>query len=117
MSTPNNKLSGEGKALLTDFTNVVEQAKVLLLIKNNDQILHEFIWQTQQLAKSGQAPGTAGMPDLSVTSEKATRDGQKALEGLQTLGTLIISNGWVSLGTPVMEHLSEQSQAIPQTTF
>lgn len=92
LKSPNGNLSTEGKQLLADFSNVVEQAKALLLTKNNDQILQEFIWHTQQLAQSD-APGGAEKPNLPVSKDTANRDGQQALEGLRTLGTLIISNG------------------------
>jgi len=96
LRNPNGKLSPEGKALVEDFRNVVEQAKLLLLTKNHDQALQEFIWHTEQLGAAGaqgQAPGSAGKPNLPVSKDTANRDGQKALDGLRTLGTLIISNG------------------------
>ena len=67
---------------------------MLLLTKNHDQILQEFIWHTEQLSMAGQAPGTAGNAGLPVTKDTAQQDRQQALEGLRTLGTLIISNGY-----------------------
>jgi len=93
LKSPNGKLSTEGKSLVEDFRNVVEQAKLLLLTKNHDQALQEFIWHTEQLGARGQAPGTAGNANLPVSKDTVNRDGQQALEGLRTLGTLIISNG------------------------
>jgi len=93
LRNPNGVLSAEGKKLLQDFRDVVEQAKTLLLTKNHDQALQEFIYHTEQLGMAGQAPGSAGNPNMPVSKGTAQRDKQQALEGLRTLGTLIISNG------------------------
>jgi len=93
LKSPNGALSGEGKGLLQDFRDIVEQAKLLLLTKNHDQILQEFIWHTEQLGMAGQAPGSAGNASLPVSRETVQGDKRQGLEGLRTLGTLIISNG------------------------
>jgi hypothetical protein len=91
LRNPNSNLSPEGRVLLEDFRNVVEEAKRLLLIKNHDEALQEFIWTTTEL-------GTKGGPEVSSTGapinkEKASRDGETALNGLNTLGRLMITNG------------------------
>ena len=67
---------------------MVEQAKVLLLTKNDGNLLQDFIWQTQQL--SG---GNVQKPGAPVDKATAKQHGNEALEGLRTLGTLLISNG------------------------
>jgi DNA ligase-4 len=54
LSSPSNKLSSEGQALVADVREVVKQAKHLL---------------------------------------PAKRHGEQALDGLRTLGTLLITNG------------------------
>lgn len=79
--------------MLKDFRNVIEQAKLLLLIKNNNQILQEFIWHTEQLGMAGEVPGSAGEPKLPVTKEGAQKDKEDVLQGLRTLGMLIVTNG------------------------
>jgi hypothetical protein len=71
-----------------DLKDVIEQAKVLLLTKNDGNLLQDFIWQTEQL--SG---GNANLPNAPVDKDTAKQHGNEALEGLRTLGTLIISNG------------------------
>lgn len=88
LSSPSKKLSSEGQKLVADFKDVVEQAKILLLTKNDGNLLQDFIWQTQQI--SG---GNAGTPSAPVSKEEAKQHGNEALDGLRTLGTLIISNG------------------------
>jgi len=59
-----------------------------LLSKNEGSLLQEFIWETQQI--SG---GDAKLPNAPVDKETAKQHGNELLEGLRTLGTLIISNG------------------------
>lgn len=88
LSKPSSKLSEDGHKLVADFRKVVEEAKVLLLSKNEGNLLQDFIWQTQQV--SG---GSAQLPGAPVNKDIAKQHGNEALEGLRTLGTLIISNG------------------------
>ena len=88
LSKPSDKLSSEGKQLVEDTRNVVEEAKKLLLSKNEGNLLQDFIWQTTKYDyKSIQGP------DAPVSKDVAKRDGDEALQGLRTLGTLLITNG------------------------
>ncbi|KAF1999824.1 hypothetical protein P154DRAFT_620537 [Amniculicola lignicola CBS 123094] len=88
LASPSKKLSPEGQKLAQDFRQVVEQAKILLLTKNDGNLLQDFIWQTQQISGGG-----AQVPGAPVDKDTAKQHGNEALEGLRTLGTLIISNG------------------------
>lgn len=88
LANPSKKLSPEGQKLVADLRDVVEKAKVLLLTKNEGNLLQDFIWQTQQL--SG---GNAATPNAPIDKDTARQHGNEALEGLRTLGTLILSNG------------------------
>ncbi|XTI87546.1 hypothetical protein V2W45_1342398 [Cenococcum geophilum] len=88
LSAPSKKLSPEGQKLVGDLRDVIEKAKILLLMKNEGNLLQDFIWQTQQI--SG---GDATKPGAPIDKETAKQHGNEALEGLRTLGTLIISNG------------------------
>jgi hypothetical protein len=88
LSSPSSKLSSEGQHLVEDLRVVIEKAKVLLLTKNEGNLLQDFIWQTQQI--SG---GNASLPDAPVDKATAKQHGSQAVEGLRTLGTLILSNG------------------------
>jgi len=88
LSSPSKKLSSEGQKLVADLKDVIEQAKILLLTKNEGNLLQDFIWQTQQI--SG---GNAQVPGAPVDKDTAKQHGNEALEGLRTLGTLMISNG------------------------
>lgn len=88
LSKPSNKLSEEGQHLVTDLRNVIEQAKVLMLTKNEGNLLQDFIWQTQNLSS-----GNAKLPGAPIDKSTAQQHGNQALDGLRTLGTLLISNG------------------------
>ena len=74
--------------MVADFGEVIRQAKYLLLSKNEGNLLQDFIWQTQQLDG-----GNAKVPGAPVDKDTAKQHANEALEGLRTLGTLIISNG------------------------
>ncbi|KAI5860480.1 hypothetical protein GGS23DRAFT_599297 [Durotheca rogersii] len=88
LASPSKKLSPEGQELVSDFKDVVNQAKKLLLSKNEGNLLQDFIWQTQQFDAK-----TINTPDAPVDKDTARQQGDQALEGLRTLGTLIITNG------------------------
>lgn len=88
LSSPSNKLSAEGRELVADVRDVVKQAKNLLLSKNEGNLLQDFIWQTQNFD-----PNQVGTPDAPIDKNTAKRHGNQALEGLRTLGTLLITNG------------------------
>lgn len=88
LSSPSAKLSDEGKVLVNDLRDVIEQAKILLLTKNQGNLLQDFIWQTQNVGSGG-----AKLPNAPIDKSTAQQHGNQALEGLRTLGTLLLSNG------------------------
>ncbi|KAI1326688.1 hypothetical protein F5Y16DRAFT_374384 [Xylariaceae sp. FL0255] len=88
LSKPSPKLSAEGKELVADVADVVNHAKRMLLSKNEGNLLQDFIWQTQQF--DAKAIDT---PNAPLGKEDAKQHGDQALEGLRTLGTLLITNG------------------------
>lgn len=88
LSSPHEKLSEEGKTLVKDARDVIQQAKYLLLSKNEGNLIQDFIWQTTQFdAKS------VNTPNAPLSKDAAKKDGDEALQGLRTLGTLLITNG------------------------
>jgi len=91
LKSPSNQLSGEGQKLVADLRDVIEKAKVLMLQKNDGNLLQDFIWQTEQLATNG-GPNVQ-TPGAPIDKDSARQHGQEALDGLRTLGTLMISNG------------------------
>lgn len=88
LASPSTKLSEEGRHLVTDLKDVIEQAKILLLTKNEGNLLQDFIYQTGQI--SG---GQAKLPGAPIDKGTAQQHGNQALDGLRTLGTLVLSNG------------------------
>lgn len=88
LSSPSKKLSSEGQKLVADLKTVLEQAKTLLLTKNEGNLLQDFIWQAEQITGAG-----TSLPGAPVDKDTAKQHGNEALDGLRTLGTLLISNG------------------------
>lgn len=88
LSSPSAKLSEEGRHLVADLRDVIEQAKILLLTKNDSDLLQDFIWQTGQISS-----GQTKLPGAPIDKSTAQQHGNQALEGLRTLGTLVLSNG------------------------
>ena len=88
LSSPPKTLSEEGRHLVSDLRNVILQAKHLLLSKNEGNVLQEFIWDTQNLDG-----GNANLPNAPTDKETARQHGNQALDGLKTLGRLVLSNG------------------------
>ena len=68
--------------------DVIEQAKLLMLTKNDGELLQDFIWQTSHMS----GVGVSG-PKPTVDKATAQQHGNEALDGLRSLGTLILSNG------------------------
>jgi hypothetical protein len=73
---------------VADLRDVVEQAKLLLLSKNEGNLLQEFIWDTEQLSVKD-----TKLPTAPVEKDVAKQHGNEVLRGVRTLGTLIITNG------------------------
>lgn len=88
LATPSKKLSPEGQKIAGDIKDVIEAAKILILTKNEGNLFQDFIWQTQQI--SG---GTAEKPNVPIDKQSAKQQANEALEGLRTLGQLLITNG------------------------
>ncbi|KID97651.1 hypothetical protein MAJ_06329, partial [Metarhizium majus ARSEF 297] len=88
LGTPPQNLSEDGKILVADTREVVRLAKNLLLSKNEGNLIQDFIWQTTQFD-----PKSVQGPNAPVNKDQAKRDSDEALEGLRTLGTLLITNG------------------------
>ena len=88
LASPSSKLSEEGRALIADLRDVIDKAKLLLLSKNEGNLLQDFIWQTQNLDG-----GNARLPGAPTDKDTAKQHGNEALDGLRTLGRLVLSNG------------------------
>lgn len=89
LTHPSKRLSREGQELVGDLRDVIEKAKTLLLVKNEGNLLQDFIWQCQHIdGGSAGAPGSG-----TVSTGEAKRDAEKTKDSLKDLGQLIISNG------------------------
>lgn len=90
LASPSGRLSAEGKKLVADLRDVIEQAKILLLTKNQGEVLQEFVWRAQHINGGAANGATINSPTDKATAQQ---HGNQALDGLRTLGTLILSNG------------------------
>lgn len=88
LASPSKNLSSEGQALVVDLRNVINEAKKLLLSKNEGNLIQEFVWDAQSITG-----GNASSPNAPVDKATAQQHGDQALDGLKTLGRLILSNG------------------------
>ncbi|KAK2813379.1 hypothetical protein FQN50_000694 [Emmonsiellopsis sp. PD_5] len=89
LMSPSDKLSSEGHLLVSDLRDVISNAKTLILVKNQDNLLQEFIWDAEHLGE----PRTTQAPGMPIERDRAKDDRQRAVEGLKTLGTLMVTNG------------------------
>jgi hypothetical protein len=93
LTTPPKDLSVEGQGLVQDLRDAIEKAKLLFLSKNDGQLIQEFFWETQQIG-SANAQNINKPVDKDAAGQDATsQDAAKALEGLKTLGALLVTNG------------------------
>ncbi|KAK9387376.1 hypothetical protein V1515DRAFT_74826 [Lipomyces mesembrius] len=90
-STWNRRLSEEGRLLLKDFVKVVENAKILVLTKNYDNLFQEFVWHSSKI--EGHDPGLTTTSTGDGEKDSATLYDHDVIKGLRDLGTLIITNG------------------------
>ncbi|KAJ9403426.1 hypothetical protein DTO045G8_8841 [Paecilomyces variotii] len=88
LTSPPKELSSEGQRLVQDLRDVIDQTKKLWLSKNDGNLLQEFIWNATHLNA-----GQANKPNVPIDKQSAQQDGSQALEGLKTLGELLITNG------------------------
>lgn len=89
LAKPSNRLSSEGQGLVADVKEVINEAKRLLLSKNDGNLIQEFIWDAQNMSPSDMT----STPNAPVDKNTAQQHGDQALDGLKTLGRLILSNG------------------------
>ncbi|OJD11993.1 hypothetical protein AJ78_07351 [Emergomyces pasteurianus Ep9510] len=89
LSSPPADLSSDGHTLIKDVRDVIENAKRLILVKNQDNLIQDFIWDLEHIGgrTSTQTPG------VLVDRESMKQDRARAAEGLQTLTALLTTNG------------------------
>jgi hypothetical protein len=88
LSQPSKKLSADGQKLVADLRDVIEKTKIMLLTKNDGNLIQDFVWQTQAIGTND-----AKKPGMPVDKDTAKQQGNEAVEGLRTLGALLITNG------------------------
>ena len=93
LSSPPAQLSDEGKVLVKDLRNVIEEAKKLMLSKNDGQLIQEFVWSCMHVEDDFKNNTNVRKPDFGGDKETAKNDAKTAGENLKTLGVLLVTNG------------------------
>lgn len=88
LASPSKELSAEGRLLVSDLRDVIEKSKVLLLTKNEGNLIQDFVYQCMNISS-----GDASKPNAPIDKDTAKQHGNEALDGLRTLAQLLISNG------------------------
>ncbi|GAA5934568.1 uncharacterized protein JCM15063_004617 [Sporobolomyces koalae] len=85
-----SKLSKDGKNLVEDFRDIIRTAKQIVVEKNDDELLQNFIYHTTKV----QTPSADQVKNVNTaTSQQDMQaDGEQAVEHLRTLGKLIFTN-------------------------
>jgi len=89
LTNPSEKLSEEGRQLVKDLRDVIDSAKLLLLKKNYNEELQNFLYHTMRAAATPDARNI----DAPVSQDRAKEHGNETLNGLRTLGRLVLTNG------------------------
>ena len=89
LANPSTQLSEEGRELVKDLRDVIDSAKWLWLKKNYNEELQNFLYHTIQTSTT---PDSTNI-NVPVSKDQAQQHGQDVLNGLRTLGRLLITNG------------------------
>ncbi|KAI0360398.1 hypothetical protein OH77DRAFT_678973 [Trametes cingulata] len=86
-------LSPDGQRLIQDTRDIIETAREIVLQKNADELLQNFIWHTRDvdLDQAKKDPNEV----VPVDKEKAKNDGRQAVQHLRTLLSLVLTNAEV----------------------
>ena len=82
-------MSSEGRELIKDLRDVIDSAKYLWLKKNYNEELQYFLHHTIQASTT---PDSTNI-NAPVSKDQAKQHGSDALDGLRTLGRLLVTNG------------------------
>ncbi|GAA5833009.1 hypothetical protein JCM3766R1_000397 [Sporobolomyces carnicolor] len=85
-----SKLSKDGKDLVEDFRDIIRIAKQIVVEKNDDELLQNFIYHTTKV----QTPSAEQIKNVNTATsqQEMQADGEQAVEHLRTLGKLIFTN-------------------------
>jgi Family of unknown function (DUF5923) len=86
LTNPTKQLSSEGRQLVKDLRDVIDSGKFLWLRKNYNEELQNFLYHTIEASTQPNA-------DTPISKDTAKEHGNHALDGLRTLGRLLITNG------------------------
>ena len=86
-------LSSEGQTLVQDTHDLVETLRALVQQKNSGEVLQNFVWHTRDVTLDSTKKDSSEV--LPVDRERASSDGQQAVQHLRTLLSLVFTNAEV----------------------
>jgi hypothetical protein len=86
LRNPSKQLSPEGRELVKDLRDVIDSAKYLWLKKNHNEEFQNFLYYTIEASTQ---PSVSAPVDKDIAKEH----GNQSLNGLRSLGRLLITNG------------------------
>ncbi|KAF9488921.1 hypothetical protein BDN71DRAFT_1456787 [Pleurotus eryngii] len=86
-------LSHDGRKLISDTRDIIETARLMVQEKNTDELFQNFLWHTRDVKVDGAKKDPNEV--LPVDKEKARQDGQKAVQHLRTILSLVLTNSEV----------------------
>lgn len=104
LGSPPEDLSSESREIIEDVKEVIASARNLILVKNEGNLIQEFIWDAENVSQ----PSSIRQPVAGIDKDTERQRGAQAAEDLKTLGTLLITNGqfrklrmWISMPRPL----------------
>ncbi|KAF5347588.1 hypothetical protein D9756_010708 [Leucocoprinus leucothites] len=85
------KLSPDGRKLISDTRDIINTTRLILQEKNADELLQNFVWHTRDIDRDAIAPGDVEQR-LPVDKETARSDSQQAVKHLRTLLHIVLTN-------------------------
>ena len=86
LTNPSEQLSSEGRTLVKELRDVIDSAKYLWLKKNYNEEFQNFLYHTIQAS-------TTPNVDAPLNKDQVKEHSDQALQGLRTLGRLLVTNG------------------------
>ncbi|KAI5289026.1 hypothetical protein KEM54_004540 [Ascosphaera aggregata] len=84
-----SQMSPEGEQALKSLLQTIEAAKILILVKNQGDLIQKLLWNTAHAAHSKELKPLT----LPIGKNTAKLDAKEVVDGLKTLAMLLLTNG------------------------
>jgi len=87
-----SKLSSDGKQLIQDFRDIIETFSVIIMKKNADELMQNFLFHTKHVDTDTHIQKLKEASGVAPSKDEAKNDGQAAAQHLRTLAKLIYTS-------------------------